>query len=181
MTNSVNHNSIHPENTGLPGIMHHDDTLETMATESDAVIPTPVAQHGMICDDRYNVDKYKYDSSMEFNTLSQRYLAGDMNIGGQGQILGSSIGLHGLKDTSAYTLASHPFSIQRLLPGANDAKTDMKMFEMSPYGGYATLGPGHGKATFYYSPLFILIRALGHQCAPHIFRLQYHLAHTNNL
>jgi hypothetical protein len=137
--------------------MHHDDTLETMATESDAVIPTPVAQHGMICDDRYNVDKYKYDSSMEFNTLSQRYLAGDMNIGGQGQLLGSSIGL-GLKDTSAYTLASHPFSIQRLLPGTTDAKTDMKMFEMSPYGGYASLGSGHGKRQFLKLYYFDMLR-----------------------
>ena len=158
----VNHNSIHPqqqqqqqqESSGHlpPGVIlhgqQHDDTLEAMTNESDAsVIPTPVAQHGMICDDRY--DKYKYDSSMEFNTaLSQRYLAGDMNIGGQGQLLGPAIGLHGLKDTSAYTLASHPFSIQRLLPGTTDAKSDMKMFEMSPYGGYATLGPGHGKSDF---------------------------------
>lgn len=89
---------------------------------------------------------------MEFNALSQRYLAGDMNpIGGQGQLLGAPLGLHGLKGdaaaataATAYTLASHPFSIQRLLPTAGDAKADVKMFDMGPYGGYASLAPAPG-------------------------------------
>lgn len=144
------HGSLLQESTVLPAMLHHDDGLETLTNETgETAIPTTVSQHGMVCDDRY--DKYKpydkYDpgsASMEFNTLSQRYLAGDMAIGGQGQLLGPAIGLHGLKD-AAYSLASHPFSIQRLLPGAADPKSDVKMFDMGPYGGYATLGPaGHG-------------------------------------
>lgn len=161
---SLHHHSHHQDSgTGLPGMLHHqqDDAMDSLAAaDSDSVIPTPVVQHGMagMCgptDDRYGESKYpKYDKygdpGMEFNALSQRYLAGDMNIGGQGQLLGPAIGLHGFKDATAYaTLASHPFSIQRLLPGAADAKSDVKMFEMGPYGGYATLGPaGHGKFFF---------------------------------
>ncbi len=141
------HGSLHQESTVLPAMLHHEDGLETLANDPETAIPTTVAQHGMVCDDRY--DKYKsYDKydpgAMEFNALSQRYLAGDMGIGSQGQLLGPAIGLHGLKDATAYTLASHPFSIQRLLPGAADPKSDVKMFDMGPYGGYATLGPGHG-------------------------------------
>lgn len=162
------HDSLHHHQDStaghLPAMLHHqqqhhqhDDALDSLtATESDSVIPTTVAQHGMtgMCDERY-VDKYpKYDKygdpGMEFNALSQRYLSGDMNIGSQGQLLGPAIGLHGFKDATAYaTLASHPFSIQRLLPGATDAKSDVKMFDMSAYGGYPTLGPaGHGTSLF---------------------------------
>lgn len=140
------HGSLHQESTVLPAMLHHDEGLENLTNDPDTVIPTTVAQHGMVCDDRY--DKYKtydkYDPGMEFNALSQRYLAGDMSIGGQGQLLGPAIGLHGLKDATAYSLASHPFSIQRLLPGAADPKSDVKMFDMSAYGSYATLGPSHG-------------------------------------
>ena len=138
------------ESGALPGMLQHhhsEDALDSMGADTDAVIPTPVVQHGMVmCEDRYDKYKYdKYDPGMEFNALSQRYLSGDMNIGSQGQLLGPAIGLHGFKDATAYTLASHPFSIQRLLPGATDAKSDVKMFDMGPYGGYATLGPaGHG-------------------------------------
>ncbi|EFX73364.1 putative fork head transcription factor [Daphnia pulex] len=151
-TLSTNHHgSLHQDSAVLPAMLqHHEDGLEAMANDPETVIPTTVAQHGMVCDDRY--EKYKtyekYDpGAMEFNALSQRYLAGDMGIGGQGQLLGPSIGLHGLKDATAYTLASHPFSIQRLLPGTSDPKSDVKMFDMGPYGGYATLGSGHGESS----------------------------------
>lgn len=135
--------SLHQDGTVLPSMLHHEEGMETLTNDPDS-IPTTVAQHGMVCDDRY--DKYKpydkYDTgAMEFNALSQRYLASDMGIaGGQGQLIGPAIGLHGLN-----TLASHPFSIQRLLPGAADPKSDVKMFDMGPYGGYS-LGPGHGES-----------------------------------
>lgn len=130
-----------PEST-LPTLLHDEGITDNMESASNN-IPTPVAQHGMICDDRYEKYKYeKYDpSAMDFHA-SQRYLAGDMNIAAQGQLLAPSIGLHGLKaDPTAYALASHPFSIQRLLPGAADAKADVKMFDMTPYSGYTTLAP----------------------------------------
>ena len=151
LPSTVHHGSLHQESTVLPAMLHHDEGLETLTNDPETAIPTTVSQHGMVCggDDRYDKYKSSYDKydpgAMEFNALSQRYLAGDMGIGSQGQLLGpAAIGLHGLKDATAYTLASHPFSIQRLLPGATDPKSDVKMFDMGPYGGYATLGPGHG-------------------------------------
>lgn len=160
--NHQHHDSLHQhhqqqqqqqhDSSGLPGMLHQhgEDALDSLAADSESVIPTPVAQHGMVmCDDRYDKYKYdKYDPGMEFNALSQRYLAGDVNIGGQGQLLGSAIGIHGFKDATAYSLAPHPFSIQRLLPGPADAKSDVKMFDMVPYGGYATLASaGHGESS----------------------------------
>ena len=150
-------NGLQETESGLPpGLLHDDGMDASLGTDNGSAIPTPVAQHGMMCDDRYleNIhQKYKtqydkYDAGMDF-AQSQRYLS-DMNMSGhhQGQLMVPSIGsLHGLKadpTTAAYaTLASHPFSIQRLLPGAGaDAKADVKMFDMGPYGGYASLGSG---------------------------------------
>lgn len=180
---SNHHSSLHQESTVLPAMLHHDDGLETMTNDPETVIPTTVPQHGMVCDDRY--EKYKtYDKydpgAMEFNALSQRYLAGDMGIGGQGQLLAPSIGLHGLKDATAYTLASHPFSIQRLLPGTTDPKSDVKMFDMGPYGGYATLAPGHGQGSLHHDNTNYYQASFYHQNMHHHNSQAHHANHHHH-
>lgn len=138
---------------GLTSMMHAEDGMDNLGPpDSDAIIPATVAHHqsGLMCGDeryeKYKYEKYDVNNAPEFNTITQRYLTSDMGIAGQGQLgAGQPLGLHGFKDGGLYTLAPHPFSIQRLLPGTAEAKNDVKMFDMSAYGGYASLGSGpHG-------------------------------------
>ncbi|KAK2708000.1 hypothetical protein QYM36_015626 [Artemia franciscana] len=119
-------------------------------------IPTTVTQHEALsqCDDRYDkYDRYevprfdRYGGYERYDEQQQRYLMSDAVFSQQGQFFASGLSSIPPLRADGYMPNPHPFSIQRLLPGSIDGKSDFKMdynYDPSSAGFYSFHGSGYG-------------------------------------